>query len=709
MRVTIKVIRDNQEIDSKVFETGVYRFGRSDFSDLVLEDESVSRSHVEVRVTESAVYVTSMAPAGRVRLNGEVIETGEIKDGDEIAMGPFKVVVYLGELPADNAASEQPALEGDPFAVASAPQEPLQEGGAEAPPEAPAEDVQGQVIDFPSPEPAPALLGGSDYPVEGTAALQRSETIVEMKPVAAKLLFTDGPRNGDEILVEAYEVTFGRSKRADVFLDDEKLSRLHAKITRVGMGFRLIDLNSRNGTFVNGVRVLEHPLNSFDVIELGNTKMKFLIADALMGELNRKTGNTNVVPIESTKSLQFDPAQDVALVQLEKPMAAVGASQPPAKVFPLGLAGRFPGKKAPNRKLLYGAVVGLLVVFFLLPSGEDKGKETAPTASANKPIPVVGESSKEASEPKAPSALPKEYGDLSPEVQRQIEGNYNQAIRSAEKEQYEKGVAYLRKIHELIPYYKQSRDLMEQYQKRVREREVIEAQERAKREDKQDLNIYLEEGLEYLKQGKFAEAGEAFHSAINIDPNNLIAQKGLKAVEYKVTDIDKVPAEKNPNEERKKQVADLFEKAVTAFYNKSYQEAIDTAEKIRGIEVKGDETYLNKAKQIIDRSRLMQKELFEPFLIQAKEKYTEGDYNSSRDLCEEMLRQDPAYEEAKECSLKAKNQLNRLAKEAYTHGYILESMNRIEEAKQYWNRAKNYVRPGDSYYDKVMKKLDYYQ
>jgi tetratricopeptide (TPR) repeat protein len=74
-----------------------------------------------------------------------------------------------------------------------------------------------------------------------------------------------------------------------------------------------------------------------------------------------------------------------------------------------------------------------------------------------------------------------------------------------------------------------------------------------------------------------------------------------------------------------------------------------------------------------------------------------------------MLKRDPSYDEAKECVLKAKRQLNRLAKEAYVYGYILESMNRLEDAKQYWNRAKNYVRPGDEYYDKVNKKLDTYQ
>ena len=45
----------------------------------------------------------------------------------------------------------------------------------------------------------------------------------------------------------------------------------------VELGYRLIDMNSRNGTYVNGVRILEHPLASFDEIQIGSTKIKFLI------------------------------------------------------------------------------------------------------------------------------------------------------------------------------------------------------------------------------------------------------------------------------------------------------------------------------------------------------------------------------------------------------------------------------------------------
>jgi hypothetical protein len=95
----------------------------------------------------------------------------------------------------------------------------------------------------------------------------------------------------------------------------------------------------------------------------------------------------------------------------------------------------------------------------------------------------------------------------------------------------------------------------------------------------------------------------------------------------------------------------------------------------------------------------------ESSLSSAKARFAEGDFNATGDICDEILKRDSSNKEAKELSDKAQKQLNRLAKEAYTRGYILESMNRREEANQYYNRAKNYVRPGDAYYERVNRKV----
>lgn len=698
MKLTLRVFENSQELSTKTLDEGVFRIGRSEFCDVVLSSDSVSRSHVEIRINEAAVYFTNMSSPGQVKINGRARETGEIADGDELHIGPYKILMLYGD--AQQIAAE--AVSDSP--VAESP--PMDEGGFGTP------DLGSRFGDAPAgggeafgDEPQG---GGASVPLrefrEGSAAsIGRADTDIEGKPLVAKLVFTEGPKKGDELVLEAYEVTFGRSKKADIYLDDERLSRIHCKIARIGMGFRLVDLESHNGTFVNGMRVLEHPLSSFDEIEIGGTKIRFLIHDVLIPgfESNQSTSIVGAQggKLDQTESVAMAALNAEQLVELQAELHGQGPVYEIQPEFPAQATAR----PAMNRRtqVLIGAVVGLLLVYLILPGGDASkdGKSGAPGVSTSDKLANV----------KVPPAMPKEYGELGEEAARAVEGHYNSALKAADVQDFDSAVAHLKSIHDNLPYYKKSRELLEKYQKKVKEKQIADAQEKAKNDEKQDLAMYLQDGVEYLKEGDFEKAGESFNSAIVIDPTNPIAAKGLRAADAKVRDMDQLPPEVDPEMEKKKAVLSLFQRAVGALQQKQYQEAINTADQIRKIELKGDTQYLNEAKQIIDQAKILQKEEFEPFLIAAKEKFAEGDYNESRNLCEEMLKKDGSYEEARECVLKAKKNLNRLAKEAYTHGYILESMNRIEEAKQYWNRAKNYVRQGDDYFDKVNRKLEYYQ
>ncbi len=695
MKITLKVFDNSAEMVVKTLGEGVFRVGRSDFSDIILPSDKVSRSHVEIRINEAAAYFTNMSSPGQVKLNGRPKETGEIADGDELQVGPYRILMLFGDAAevAQQAAAEMPMSEavgaegmGGGF---GAPDEGADGGGFNASPELQSPDGFSVKLKEVSNHGSSASIGALD-------------TDVEVKPVVAKLLFTEGAKKGEEIPLEAYEVTFGRSKKADIFVDDERLSRVHCKIARVGMGYRLFDLESRNGTFVNGMRVLEHPLSSFDEIQIGGTKIKFLIHDVMMGGGIDRAQNTSLVaadgsPIGQTESVALGAIDPRQLKELHDPRAG-GAKilsfptnyEPPEVIKRLGKLSR-------RNQILLGIVAGLLFVFLLLPNPPETGKG-ADVAGTDKLADV-----------KIPPAMPKEYAELTEETQRTIEGHYNSALKAADAQDFEAAVAHLRAIHELLPFYRKSRDLMDRYGKKVKEKQVAEAQAKAQNDEKQDLAMYLQDGIEYLKEGDFQKAGEAFNSAIVIDPANVIAAKGLRAADSKIRDIEKLPPEVDPEMEKKKAVLELFQKAVTALQEKQYQEAINNAEQARRIELKGDTQYLNEAKQIIDQARIMQKDEFEPFLINAKELFAQGDFNETRNLCEEMLKKDPSYQEARDLLTKARKNLHRLAKEAYTHGYILESMNRIEEAKQYWNRAKNYVREGDDYFDKVNRKLDNYQ
>jgi ABC transport system ATP-binding/permease protein len=66
-------------------------------------------------------------------------------------------------------------------------------------------------------------------------------------------------------------ITFGRDTSNDVVLDSPTVSRFHAQIEKIGQRYRLVDLNSANGSFVNDQRVKDREtwLNAEDVVRIG--------------------------------------------------------------------------------------------------------------------------------------------------------------------------------------------------------------------------------------------------------------------------------------------------------------------------------------------------------------------------------------------------------------------------------------------------------
>ncbi|ASV76277.1 sensory box histidine kinase [Thermogutta terrifontis] len=84
-----------------------------------------------------------------------------------------------------------------------------------------------------------------------------------------------GNDQGTRFELEGSVITIGRDSSNKVQLHDAGVSRHHAEIRRVENRYRLIDLNSSNGTIVNGKRIQEHWLNSGDQIQMGRTLMLF--------------------------------------------------------------------------------------------------------------------------------------------------------------------------------------------------------------------------------------------------------------------------------------------------------------------------------------------------------------------------------------------------------------------------------------------------
>jgi len=98
------------------------------------------------------------------------------------------------------------------------------------------------------------------------------------EPRARIVIQTDGVQ-GTSFELSASETLIGRNPTADITLLDEGISREHVVILldeESGV-YTVEDLQSTNGTKVNGKRVRSAPLSSGDIVELGQTRLEFIL------------------------------------------------------------------------------------------------------------------------------------------------------------------------------------------------------------------------------------------------------------------------------------------------------------------------------------------------------------------------------------------------------------------------------------------------
>lgn len=114
-----------------------------------------------------------------------------------------------------------------------------------------------------------------------TCTIPGTGQAVEETHWTACLVVVRGVGTGNKILLNRSETTIGRADEVDVRLAKAGVSRRHAVVHQLGEEqFRLTDLQSTNGTFVNGERIQDTLLKDQDLIAIGESRLKFIAADS---------------------------------------------------------------------------------------------------------------------------------------------------------------------------------------------------------------------------------------------------------------------------------------------------------------------------------------------------------------------------------------------------------------------------------------------
>lgn len=275
-------------------------FGRDATCDVVVPGKDVSRRHAEIVQTPKGYLIVDSSTNGTmvndVRIEGQRL----LARADVITIGEEKFRFY-----ADTAASAPPAPQPTPPA--------------------------------PPPEPPPTALP----PTQGSAPAGRLRETVHGMQAAPRpsmplgnLLVRSGSLKGQRLPIRTPVVNIGRADYNDLIIPDESVSTTHAKLQRREGVWVLVDLDSTNGTFVDGDQIKgEVPLAPGATVRFGEIGTVFEPTDE--GAAVAKGGGTRVMEVMtmSPAPAKAPPAKKPAPAKAEpaKPKPKAGAKPPVAQ------------------------------------------------------------------------------------------------------------------------------------------------------------------------------------------------------------------------------------------------------------------------------------------------------------------------------------------------------------------------------------------
>jgi diguanylate cyclase (GGDEF)-like protein len=111
----------------------------------------------------------------------------------------------------------------------------------------------------------------------------------------AVLVRMDSAQAGQVTSLDGPEVRIGRQLGNGIVVDDEGLSRVHARVYYDGLHYTVQDLKSSNGTYVNSQRIVEAPLADGAVLQLGpKVCFRFSLTDENQEKILRQLYESSV-------------------------------------------------------------------------------------------------------------------------------------------------------------------------------------------------------------------------------------------------------------------------------------------------------------------------------------------------------------------------------------------------------------------------------
>ncbi|MGK5086268.1 FHA domain-containing protein [Bdellovibrionota bacterium FG-2] len=749
----LTILKDGETLRSVSLE-GESILGRNEECSIRIDDRAISREHVSFRPVAGGVQVQRKSEFAPMSVNGVECVEAVLKDGDLLMLGSYWVRVSLNSGGAQDSpgggmvastvaptvamdshpeAADLPPrdlelVEENGEAVALAKDEAL---GEEADPFAPPADSspegdEGQVA---LAEDASAQANSESPSVDLDAGdvSEDGKTKVNVAPkVMVKLVFSPGTANVTEYELSSDEVTIGRGSECTIVLNEKKASRRHAIVLRAGLNFVIRDLDSANGTYVNGHQVREHELSGEDRIRIGAVEFVFkaLSLDYAAQEQNFMAVSDQIeeaepevlqeasqdAPYGALNSAPFEQAQNPASEMAAAPMGAgmgtlpgftgiggVGGSAGKGKLLE-----KFRALPKPRQYLIILVViVGGYMLFF------DEEEKAAPAKGAKKA--AIDRSKTQASPGPLANNTPA-FENLTPEQKRFVESQHALAFDYYRNREYDKSLFEIGKIFALISDYKDSREI-ERYAKEGKRKLDAFEDEKRKKEDEAKLRVRIaqlvDETRSRMGKKQYEQAKELFAQVLEIDPDNTLIAGWRKEIEAFEEQTKQEEMQKQVQTDINKHAWDVYREAMALRKVGKFHSAIEVFQKAIDVGA-SDKKVHTQAKAMIQGCRQAIRDLRDPVLKEAQGLETSGDLPKAFALFKKATHIDPPHKEGYAGMERIRGVLHGRAKGIYTEAVLAESYSDFTTARKKFHEVLEVAPNDDVYHERAQRKLANY-
>jgi pSer/pThr/pTyr-binding forkhead associated (FHA) protein/tetratricopeptide (TPR) repeat protein len=622
-------------------------------------------------------------------------------------------------------------------------------------------------------------MGSSSGPVDQ----EGSTKVMGGTDLKASLQLRSGAASTTELQIEGDEVSIGRGRDCEIIVDDKKVSRKNTTIRREGNKFIIKDLESANGTYVNGVAVKEAQLFGDDIVKIGNTEFKFVALSenyekrkeeiseiAAAGIEGLEVPDINLPPpveggssqiMQQAGPMELSVPSDLSAPPLGTgfnpppprsemtpaggirppvsglsglyPATAFGATPPPPRASGLGgtqtinvmgipgLPGAGPMPGIPdnkprekglmarfrrlNKRQQYIAIALVIVVLWEL--GFDDEEEVAPPP-VKKVVRKVEPSSVPATSGQVGTPT---FDTLSPEKKRFVEAQHSLAFDYYRNQDYAKALFEIQKIFEIIPDYKDAREIERYSQEGKRKQEALE-EERRKREEEQRLKAkvvqLVEDASRFMKKKQYEQAREVFSQLLALDPENVQVNAWKKEIEEWEEMQKLAEQEKQIQKELSDKAWGVYKRAMTLKRQGKYHTAIAVFSKVSDGDGAANTKLVRLAQAMIRKCRGIIAARRGPLLAQGDQAERNGEFTKALRLYGRAWQVDPGHPAAVAGLARVKRILHERAKVIYTEAVLAESYSDFETAKAKYKEIMSVAPSDDLYFERAQRKLGRY-